>query len=173
MAKTREKIRHQLRLLFIYPLVYMVIWVMPFVSHVITSDEGDDNAPFGLLVTSLVSLCVQGAVNSVVFSMREKPWRHFRARGGGSGSGGRMGLWPLVRAATEPRRGRGRPAVGRTREEMMLDGRNARMRLEVEIEERKRRDDEAAARRATRQWWDSVDVEAGQTRDDETFLHRY
>lgn len=141
MSDTRAKIRHQLRLLFIYPLVYTIIWILPFTSHILTWSDDDDSVPFGILVAALVSLCIQGAVNSLLFSVWEKPWRHVR------GDRGARGL----------RVGKG-PVVGRTRDEMMVDGRIARVRLGVEIEERRRRE---GGGKGSRYWWDVADVEAG------------
>jgi len=149
MAKTREKIRHQLRLLFIYPLVYMVVWLVPFISHILTWEDDDDLVPFGVLVLSLMSLCIQGAVNALLFSIREKPWRHVnKTKLTGSGTSS----WKFGAA---PRRRQ--PTVGRTREEMLVDGRIARRRLDVEIAERRLK--MPLGKRKSRQWWDVVDVE--------------
>jgi G protein-coupled receptor GPR1 len=33
MARQRARIHRQLRLIFIYPLVYTLMWVLPFVQH--------------------------------------------------------------------------------------------------------------------------------------------
>ena len=148
MADARHKVRQQLRLLFIYPLVYIVIWIAPFASHVLTGGNDDDEAPYPIVVLSLISLCIQGAANSLLFSIWEKPWRHTR---GDNIAGFRVGQGAMV---------------GRTREEMMVDGRIARMRLGVEIEERKRRE---KAMRGSRHWWEMFDVENG---DHEELLTR-
>ncbi|PKS09136.1 hypothetical protein jhhlp_003750 [Lomentospora prolificans] len=155
MTKTREKIRHQVRLLFIYPLVYMVVWLVPFISHILTWEDNDDSVPFLVLVLSLASLCIQGAVNSLLFSMREKPWRHARKT---RMTGLRTSVWKF-----EGSHQRRQPTVGRTREEMMVDGRIARSRLDVEIAERKLR---FPLNRRSRQWWDAVDVETIRGHDE-------
>ncbi|SPN99693.1 uncharacterized protein DNG_02544 [Cephalotrichum gorgonifer] len=141
MKQTRHKILQKIRLLFIYPLVYVVIWILPFISHVFTWSHGGREAPFAIRASALVSLCIQGAVNSLLFSVWEKPWRHVRGNGspgwGGAGEGA---------------------MVGRTREEMMVDGRIARTRLGVEIEERMR-NGQPRAKRRNMDWWDLFDVE--------------
>lgn len=161
MAKTREKIRHQLRLLFIYPLVYMVVWLVPFISHILTWGEDDDSMPFVVLILGLASLCIQGAVNSMLFSIREKPWRHARrTRVTGSGTSS----WKF-KGSHRTRQ----PTVGRTREEMMVDGRIARLRLDYEIAERRLKN---PLNRRSRQWWDSVDLEAMRAGTDEEALIR-
>ena len=157
MQKRREKIRRQLRLLFIYPLVYLVIWVVPFVSHVLRWDDPNDPGPFGMLVVSLASLCIQGAVNSWLFSTREKPWK-YRRRIGPSGWGLGWGV------------DGGRGSVGRTREEMLVEGRVARRRRDAEIEERRRVGGEAHERKSNRHWWDVLDVDAGMDSSDEELL---
>lgn len=141
MSDNRAKIRHQLRLLFIYPLIYIILWILPFTSHILTWSDNDDSAPFGIVVASLASLCIQGAVNSFLFSVWEKPWRHVRGDRGARGL--RVGKSPVV---------------GRTRDEMMVDGRIARVRLGIEIEERRRRE---GVGRGNRYWWDVADVERG------------
>jgi G protein-coupled receptor GPR1 len=156
MQKTREKIRRQLRLLFIYPLVYLVIWVVPFISHVVKWDDPDDPGPFGMLVVSLASLCIQGAVNSWLFSTREKPWR-YRRRIGRGGSGLRWGVG-------------GQGSVGRTREEMLVEGRAARRRRDAEIEERRGREGVENRRKSNRHWWDVLDVDVDMDSSDEESL---
>lgn len=148
MADTRHKVRQQLRLLFIYPLVYTIIWILPFVSHAMTWPDDDDESPYPIVILALISVCIQGAANSLLFSIWEKPWRHVR---GDNVAGFRVGKTAMV---------------GRTREEMMVDGRIARVRLEVEIEERRRREQ---ARRGSRHWWDLFDAESD---DNEGLLTR-
>ncbi|OLN95735.1 G protein-coupled receptor GPR1-like protein 1 [Colletotrichum chlorophyti] len=80
MAKTRDKIRRQLRLLFVYPLVYILIWAVPFVAHIMRWDNPEEAGPFAVVLLSLVSLSIQGLVNSCLFCAVEKPWIDRRAR---------------------------------------------------------------------------------------------
>ncbi|KAK3323799.1 G protein-coupled glucose receptor regulating Gpa2-domain-containing protein [Cercophora scortea] len=165
VTKNREKIRRQLRSLLAYPLVYMIIWVFPFVSHVMGYDDSvrpDD--PQWLLVVSIISLCVQGAVDCLLFTIREQPWRHAKA-----------GFWAsLGKRLTLKWSGSWRDVgmAGRTREEMLVDGRLARQRREEEIAFERTR----TRTRATvlgeggtsgREWWD-VEVDgAWEFEDDE------
>ncbi|TDZ15638.1 G protein-coupled receptor GPR1 [Colletotrichum orbiculare MAFF 240422] len=74
MAKTRDKIRRQLRLLFLYPFVYILIWAVPFVAHVMRWDNPEQAGPFAVVLLSLVSLSIQGLVNACLFCAVEKPW---------------------------------------------------------------------------------------------------
>ncbi|KAL1836507.1 hypothetical protein VTJ49DRAFT_5065 [Mycothermus thermophilus] len=97
--QNRRKTLRQLTSLFIYPLVYIIAWVFPFVCHILGYDnvyrhpivnpsavpyypgQLGSVAPFfartprWLLVTNMVGYCIQGTVDSTVFLWREKPWR--------------------------------------------------------------------------------------------------
>ncbi|KAJ2902033.1 plasma membrane G-protein coupled receptor [Zalerion maritima] len=159
MAEARDRISRQLRMLFVYPLVYMIMWVIPFVSHILTYSNhfaGMANHPFPLLVFSLVSLTAQGAVDCWLFASREQPWRHARE-----------GFWEAMRKKFMPKTiengGNVKRGVGRSREEMMVDGRNARIRRDEEIAERKQEMGKATADGRNKEWWE-VGVGGGTTR---------
>ncbi|KAK4235589.1 G protein-coupled glucose receptor regulating Gpa2-domain-containing protein [Achaetomium macrosporum] len=133
-TKQREKTLRQLRTLFAYPLVYIIVWLFPFVSHVLGYDDdssraGDGPPPFWLLVLGIISLCAQGAVDCVLFMVREKPWRYAQGRGFWL-SLGRRWAWSLGGWLGD---GGGSSRAGRTREERLVDGRLARERREEEI----------------------------------------
>ncbi|KAK2053752.1 hypothetical protein LY76DRAFT_258888 [Colletotrichum caudatum] len=74
MTETRDKIRRQMRLLFVYPLVYTLIWAVPFAAHVMRWDNPEDSGPFAVVLLSPVSLSIQGLVSSCLFCAVEKPW---------------------------------------------------------------------------------------------------
>ncbi|KAK4213809.1 G protein-coupled glucose receptor regulating Gpa2-domain-containing protein [Rhypophila decipiens] len=139
VTKNREKIRRQLRSLIVYPLAYMFIWVFPFVSHVMGYDDTLNPAdPKWLLVVSFISLCIQGTVDSLLFAIREQPWRYARGKfwtAVGNRLGSYVNFW--ARDAGWGWRWRGDGvrggAAGRTREEMLVDGRLARERRQEEI----------------------------------------
>ena len=77
MDKKRRAIRRQLRLLFIYPLLYFATWVLPFVQNILNYDDYRAKHPsFPLLLLSYASVSSMGIVDIIVFSLREKPWRH-------------------------------------------------------------------------------------------------
>ncbi|MCJ1390667.1 hypothetical protein MMC18_003528 [Xylographa bjoerkii] len=76
-AERHHDIKRKLRLLFIYPLVYMLMWTLPFVMHCLQyTDYYSQNPPYVLAVLVSAILAIQGAVDSVLFSTRERPWRH-------------------------------------------------------------------------------------------------
>jgi G protein-coupled receptor GPR1 len=149
VIKNREKIRRQLRSLLAYPLVYMIIWVFPFVSHVMGYDDSvrpDD--PQWLLIVSIISLCIQGAVDCTLFTIREQPWKHAKGK-----------FWTSFKKRLSLRWNGSWMDVGiagRTREEMLIDGRIARERREEEIEyERTLQASTGPGRRkGGREWWD-------------------
>lgn len=150
MSQMRDKIRRQLRQLFIYPAVYIFAWLIPFIMR-----ASGYKPSFALALASLASLCAHGIADALVFSILEKPWRHPRHVAGGSGP---LSSWWSGSAG---RRGRARAdghlsgGPGRTRDEMHVDGRAARFRRDEELAERRvlRRPDPGAAE-PSRDWWD-------------------
>ncbi|KAI1410221.1 G protein-coupled glucose receptor regulating Gpa2-domain-containing protein [Hypoxylon sp. FL1857] len=174
MRRSREKQQRQLRLLFVYPAIYMLTWIAPFVSHVLQydnhfSDRGRYNLggePIALQIVSIASLCIGAAVDCCFFSAWEKPWLHLRG-----------GFWENLALRLRIRRPirRSRHGLGRTREEMFVDARTARVRREQE-ENLENLSNEAAvaARRMSgrgerqsappREWWDVLDVDSSEPR---------
>jgi hypothetical protein len=76
VARQRRFISRQLRLLFIYPLTYTLIWVIPFVQHcTFYQDKWAEYPMYPLRVANMLCLTLMGFVDCVIFSMREKPWR--------------------------------------------------------------------------------------------------
>ncbi|KAI7545230.1 hypothetical protein KC331_g6344 [Hortaea werneckii] len=73
----RRAIQRQLRLLFIYPCVYMILWAIPFVVHSMNySDRFAQHPITPLVAVNVFCQCFMGFVDVTVFSWREKPWRH-------------------------------------------------------------------------------------------------
>ncbi|KIV93706.1 hypothetical protein PV10_04902 [Exophiala mesophila] len=76
LKQTRAAIRKQLRYLFIYPAVYILMWSFPFVAQAMNYDEYYiDHPVFWVSMLSTIALALQAFVDSVLFSWREKPWR--------------------------------------------------------------------------------------------------
>jgi G protein-coupled receptor GPR1 len=108
LQDTRNAILGQLRLLFIYPVVYVLMWVFPFVGHCLQySNYFAAHPPFWLNVVATCSLALQAGADCAVFSWREKPWRRVRRNGGrekvAKESLRRMSAWTLGRGPTGPR----------------------------------------------------------------------
>ncbi|KAF2838699.1 hypothetical protein M501DRAFT_916318, partial [Patellaria atrata CBS 101060] len=83
MRARRRAIRRQLRLLFIYPLVYIAWWVFPYILHSMQySDYYANHPPHVISVLTIFCLTSMGTVDSIVFSLREKPWRHIPSSDG-------------------------------------------------------------------------------------------
>ena len=73
----RRAIQRQLRLLFIYPCIYMILWVIPFVANVMNySDYWAQNPVFVLRMLQLLCVTIMTFMEVVIFSWRERPWRH-------------------------------------------------------------------------------------------------
>lgn len=106
LRSQRAAIRRHLRLTFIYPLVYIAMWLCPFILHCMQyNDYFAANLPFALGVVATLCYTLMAAVDCAIFGYREKPWRHmtgggdgtflgsfcpWRRGGGGGGGGGRM-----------------------------------------------------------------------------------
>ncbi|KAH7394959.1 G protein-coupled glucose receptor regulating Gpa2-domain-containing protein [Phaeosphaeria sp. MPI-PUGE-AT-0046c] len=76
MRRQRRRIHRQLRLLFIYPLVYVLMWLVPFVQHIMNySDFYANHPPWFTRLGQAVCLASMGFVDCLIFSIREKPWR--------------------------------------------------------------------------------------------------
>ncbi|KAI1142042.1 G protein-coupled glucose receptor regulating Gpa2-domain-containing protein [Hypoxylon sp. FL0543] len=170
MRRSREKQQRQLRLLFVYPAIYMLTWIAPFVSHVLRYDDvfsyrGRYNLggePMALAVASITSLCIGAAVDCCFFSAWEKPWLHLRG-----------GFWEnlaLRLRIRRPRR-RSRHGLGRTREERFVDARRARVRREQEenleilsnVAARRLSDRGERQSAPPREWWDVLDVDSSES----------
>jgi G protein-coupled receptor GPR1 len=145
MAHTRDKIRRQLLSLFLYPLVYIILWIFPLANHALGYDSFKDSSQPWLLGLSLISLSIQGLVDCIVFCAREKPWRHTTG----------IGFWKSVRQVLAGVRA----GAGRSREEMLVDERDARARRAGEMV------DEVVSGRDTtrkkRHWWDIEEFSFG------------
>jgi len=162
VVKTRDKIRRQLRFLFIYPIVYMCMWILPFVSHVLQyQDKFVQDPPYGLSVLVIISLVSQGAVDCWLFSTREKPWRHIPGSKGGfweSFAWWRQG--PSVGGSKQRKTGK----MGKSRMEMVTEARMAYQRRDEEIaamrEERNSWpvERQPRTRRGSMSWWDELET---------------
>jgi G protein-coupled receptor GPR1 len=156
MLKTREKIRRQLRFLFIYPLVYTGMWIIPFVSHVMQYDDKYAlNPPFGLTCVTTVCICSQAAVDCWLFSTREKPWRHIPGTNGGFFSS--LKFWTGWKGFLK-RRVKAGP--GKSREEMVREAKAAYRRRDQEMAQRRNEAGQAGPERdpgrVGRSWWEST-----------------
>jgi len=80
-AHRRARVERQMRTLFIFPIVYFLMWIPPFINHlyqVITYDSTATHLPpgtFVITVLATVFLPAQGFVNVCVYAVRERPWR--------------------------------------------------------------------------------------------------
>jgi len=75
IAKRRRAIMRQTRLLFIYPCVYAILMVIPFVSHALSYSNYYAQHPI-FPITAIANFCfaIMGAADCIIFCWREKPW---------------------------------------------------------------------------------------------------
>lgn len=161
--KSRDSVRRQLRYLFVYPVVYLCVWIVPFLAHTMGADS--NGASFGLVMVSLISLCIQGFADALVFTIKEKPWLNSKQRTR------RCSFWSpwSWRRRSSFDFDVGGPAVGRSREQMTMDGFLARKRRDVESAHRdeERRQTLALPSSARREWWDQFIPRSDEASDDE------
>jgi hypothetical protein len=74
---SHERIERHLRFLFIYPLVYLILWLPIFVNHVLKYD-GDHTARPSYALSAIVTVTSssQCAVDCILFSLSEEPWKN-------------------------------------------------------------------------------------------------
>ncbi|KAI0447690.1 G protein-coupled glucose receptor regulating Gpa2-domain-containing protein, partial [Xylaria telfairii] len=156
MRQSRDRMRRQLRLLFVYPAIYTLTWIAPFVAHAcryydmypqLDSNDSSSGAahglpagsagaattvhhpePLALRIVTTASLCIGAAVDCGFFSAWERPWRHLRG-----------GFWENLALRLRLHRlfgvGMADDGPGRSRDEQVADERAARVRRQREREE--------------------------------------
>ena len=151
MLRIREKIRRQLRLSFVYPVVYVGMWLLPFVCDILEFKDLT-SAPFGLGCVATTLAASQGAVDCWLFFTREKPWRHIHEYDGSFW--GSLKFWSGWKGVRSKSREHG---PGKTRDEMVRDSRAAYYRREDEMAQRRFEAVHSAksgAYRRGRNWWE-------------------
>ncbi len=169
LAHQRQRIHRQLRFMFIYPLAYTLMWLIPFVMHCMSYWDEYAMRPVEFLrVGSSVCIALMGFVDAFIFSLREKPWRGmYRSDGTFWGSFGfarrALGNVHVAPDGTEVRhslsaqpRRRGSQSYrsSASGDYAKIAAEQARQRLELEREERLRALGERPSRdsRATLSW---------------------
>ena len=77
MQLRREAIQRQLRLLFIYPCIYLIFWLIPLVGNIMNYNDYYAQHPiFELGVMQTVCVTVLTTADVLVFCWRERPWKH-------------------------------------------------------------------------------------------------
>jgi hypothetical protein len=98
LHRQRRRVHHQLRLMFVYPLVYILMWLVPFIYNVLNYNNHYANHPiFFVRIGQIVCLTSMGFVNSLIFCLREKPWRSILMSGGTLW--GSLALWSSPRTS--------------------------------------------------------------------------
>jgi hypothetical protein len=76
LAGTRQALQKQLRLIFIYPIVYLVIWIPPLCFSIMQyTDKGVHHSNIALPFISTLCATFIGLIDCSIFLWREKPWR--------------------------------------------------------------------------------------------------
>ena len=160
IMQTRSKIRQQLRFLFVYPLAYIAMWALPFVSNALQyNDYYAANPPFVLSVFVTVITVSQSAVDCWIFNIKERPWRQSLENKGWVVQGlACLKDWRSWRRRSSQLWG----GVGKSKGIMEEEARFAYQRRD---EERAARASEISSagrsERRERSWWDEIEPTAG------------
>ena len=153
LRQTQQKIRHQLRFLFVYPLAYMAMWIFPFISHAFQySDTYAKNPPFYVNCIAISAVGSQCTVDCLLFTFKEKPWRHLRDNKKTVGQ-----KWNSLKGwATEWHRPSiMRKSAGKSSAQMAAEAAAAYRRRD--IESATRASEATRATRVDRSWWDEAE----------------
>lgn len=83
LQRQRMRIHRQLRLIFIYPLVYTLMWLIPFIQHcMMYSDYFAHHLMWFFRIGASICITSMGFVDCLIFSLREKPWRSIQTSDG-------------------------------------------------------------------------------------------
>ena len=80
----RARVERQIRNLFLFPIIYFIMWIPPFINNIyqeITYDSNAKSLPTGTFVVSVLAtifLTSQGFINVCVYAVGERPWRKCR-----------------------------------------------------------------------------------------------
>jgi hypothetical protein len=91
-SRQNLRVRRQLRLLSIYPLVYTLMWLIPFAHHCTMYIERYAQHPLWFLrLGATICISSMGFIDCLIFFLRERPWQSI-ATGEGTFRGSRM-VW--------------------------------------------------------------------------------
>ncbi|RDW65356.1 hypothetical protein BP5796_10048 [Coleophoma crateriformis] len=73
----REEIQHHVRLLLIYPLIYLGCWVFPMICQIVQFSKANEGGavPFWMALVWGMILAAQPGLEALIVSARERPWR--------------------------------------------------------------------------------------------------
>lgn len=82
----RARIVKQLKHLFIFPVVYLLMWIIPFCYHMTQYHDRYALDPvIGLAAVAAFIIPLHGFIDVLVYAQNEKPWRSWRFRHSAAG----------------------------------------------------------------------------------------
>jgi G protein-coupled receptor GPR1 len=160
--RKRIAISRQLRLLFIYPIMYALMWVPPLILHAMQfTDRYMQNPSYPLYCVVAFTLPFQCFVDCWLFTIREKPWRYIpETQDGNWYARYGFGFGKCKGRSAEIGAEEGGDAAWRNRKHMSFEAKKAYERRDAETheaaEEWLRRDQprSSTTQRGERSWWD-------------------
>jgi G protein-coupled receptor GPR1 len=75
MRDQRHEIKRQARLLFVYPMAYLVMWIFPLIAQILAfMKDYHDGVPFWVSLVWGFFLAAQAGIDASIFLLRERPW---------------------------------------------------------------------------------------------------
>ncbi|CCX07349.1 G protein-coupled glucose receptor regulating Gpa2-domain-containing protein [Pyronema domesticum] len=171
--RRRIAISRQLRLLFIYPLVYALMWLPPLFSHALQfTDRFVMKPSFPLHCVVAFTLPFQCFVDCWLFTIREKPWRYIpeSSRGNWFRRYG-FGLSKYKGKSTEIGAEEGGDEGWRRRKHLSFEARKAYERRDAETKDAAKewfgREESIRTRKPERSWWDVEDQQIEEDFEEE------
>ncbi|BFZ59726.1 G protein-coupled receptor gpr1 [Saitoella coloradoensis] len=165
----------QLRLLFIYPIVYLFLWIIPLVLYIFQLSSASVTKPIFVLHTiSSGVIPMHGFVDVMVFVTKEKPyvrvsqWIHDKRYGGDPTGGDRKGSTASVGSTASSSEGNyaAQVSLGHSTNDAYLRRMDEDRQLREERNMREERRERARRKgsmsaEAEARWWDKYDLETG------------
>lgn len=83
MKERHQAVQRQIRSLFVYPVCYFLVWLFPFIDHSLNYNNYYAQHPrLPIVFITYIALASMGLIDCLIFTTREKPWRHIRGSDG-------------------------------------------------------------------------------------------
>ncbi|SLM39472.1 Glucose receptor Git3, N-terminal [Lasallia pustulata] len=182
LRRRQIAIHRQLRYMFTYPTVYILMWFLPFLGHCLNYSDHYSRYPmYGINCCIVVIIPLQCAVDCWLFAYREKPWQYIPGSRGTFWNS--FAFWTHDRqggaGAMPPALGVGNEGPWRSQREMSADSILAYQRREEELgrltASRVSRDEESRSKKSSSarsgrggdlNWWE----EEGRLRQDSVWM---
>lgn len=75
-TEKQKNIAKQMKTIFIYPVAYCLVWIFPFILHILLVNRDNEHPVHWLSFVVAFMQPSNGFIDALVFFYRERPWRH-------------------------------------------------------------------------------------------------